>query len=106
MTEVIFQETETQTTVDETSIEIHNQLREYLNQAQQETLQALKAYHKEKDEWPTCRELIQYSDLHGNTLQPRLTNDLREKHIVEKAGKRPCKASDHNIKVNTWKVIQ
>lgn len=103
MTEVIFEE---DTQVDETSIEIHNQLRDYLNQKQKETLQALKAYHKQHDEWPTCRELIQFSDLHSNTLQPRLTNDLREKHVVAKAGKRPCQEADHNIKVNTWKVIR
>jgi len=98
VSEVIFSETQ------QASIKIHNKLRDYLNDSKRTVLRDLVSYHKEKDEWPTCRELKEYSDLPDRTLQPRLTKELREDHLVEKAGKRPCKQASHNQPVNTFKT--
>jgi len=98
MTEVIFSETE------KTSIQIHSKLRDYLNDCKQTVLKDLVKYHQEKNEWPTCRELANYSNLSDRTVQPRLTKYLVEDHLVEPAGKRPCKQADHDRPVNTFKT--
>lgn len=103
MPDVIFKQEQQHNTA-KTSIQILEQLQDYLNQAERKVLEELVQYHEEKGQWPTCRELCQYSEIQDNTLQPRLTNDLRQKQVVQTAGKRPCNAADHSISVNTWKT--
>jgi len=67
-------------------------------------LVALSNYHTINQEWPTYKELAEFMDTDKNNIQPRLS-ELREKHAVTTAGKRPCTKSGHNRKVSTFKPV-
>ncbi|MFB6226286.1 MAG: hypothetical protein ABEJ02_02955 [Candidatus Paceibacteria bacterium] len=89
---------------DSVSIQILDELQQYLNDSQQTVLKDLITYKEEKGRWPTSRELGEYSTLSSRTVQPRLTKYLREKMLVTPAGKRECSQAGHNMEVNTWKT--
>jgi len=88
-----------------TSRKVLASFKEYFNELEYQTLIGLNNYHVAKDEWPTWRELSDFMDEKPENIQPRLS-ELRDAQAVRTHDKKPCSKSDHNRKVNTFKLVQ
>lgn len=91
-------------TTAQTSKTVLTELGQFLNNLERKTYRKLVQYHQEKGEWPTYKELARYMNIDKNTIQPRIS-EMKDAMIVTEAGKRPCKASKHDISVKTWKTV-
>ncbi|MFB6208520.1 MAG: hypothetical protein ABEJ56_00085 [Candidatus Nanohaloarchaea archaeon] len=91
-------------TAETVSQDVLNQFKDFFNELEFRTFVALHNYYVARGEWPTWREVADFMDEKPENIQPRISN-LRDRHAVITAGKRPCKKSNHNRAVNTFKPV-
>jgi len=86
------------------SREVLANFKDYFNELEYQTLIGLNNYYVAKEAWPTWRELAHFMDEKPENIQPRLS-ELRDAQAVITHDKKPCSKSDHNRKVNTFKLV-
>ncbi len=82
-----------------------------ISENQKKVMESLREYRELREEPPTAKELFEYmvetrpgiSPMDFSSYQPRLTKELKEKDLVEEAGKKPCSVTGR--KAATWKEV-